>query len=386
MKYVNQVRGKDGKVRLYFRKAGAPSVVLKSPMPPAGQEAGSELELEVQAILGALKPKAAPRTLSAALRAYELGPDFTGLAKSTQRSYRAMMKELDEDFGALPIQSFTPAYLLKLRDVWAKRGYRTPALLLNVLERALLPHIIAGDFGGANPFSLIPAVRRPHDMEEPHRIWPLEVVLAVIEGAIKEGRYGIARGVAIGRWAGARRGDIVKIARGARRGGRIAWLSGKRKVPVNMEEDQALKAVLEATPDAGRSVTLVYNLEGFAYTESGFHQALSDLVARLYKAKAIDSADYTAHGLRHTYGVEGALAGWSDAVGMAMMGHSSPASFAVYRRQADRIRMSDDGSRQLQAMRERGANEPLQNQLQNICKTAPVRQAKPRRKKAGKSN
>lgn len=53
MKYVNRIVGKDGVARLYFRKVGMPSVPLKSPMPPDGQESGSPLQGEVNAILAA---------------------------------------------------------------------------------------------------------------------------------------------------------------------------------------------------------------------------------------------------------------------------------------------------------------------------------------------
>lgn len=382
MKNVNRVIGRDGVERLYFRKAGHPSIPLTSPWPADGQEAGSALAQEVARIIAGLTAKPAPTTLRAALRAYELdSADFRGLAASTQKSYRGLMKELDEDLGDLHLSTFKPAYLLELRNTWAKRGYRVPSLLLGVLRNALLPHIIAGKhFEGGDPFAMIPGVRRPHDLGEPHVIWPEHVVFKVIEAAMQEGRFGIARGVATGRYAGARRGDIVKLTRSARKAGRFTWLSGKRKVLVSMPEDAALATILDNTPQSNRTTTLVYNLDGLPYTESGFHQGVTDLVKRLYKDKVIESDEYTAHGLRHTFGVEGALAGWTDAVGMAMMGHSSPSSFATYRRQADRIRMSNDGSALVQQLRERTSNEDLQNTLQNICKTDVVKQAKPRRK------
>lgn len=385
MKYVHRVRGKDGVDRLYLRKAGLPSLPLTSPLPPAGQEAGSALEQEVAAILSGAKPKALPSTLRAALRTYELdSPDFANLAPSTKTSYRGLMRELDEDFGDLPVATFNAAYLLQLRNTWAKRGYRVPALLLQVLRNALLPLIIAGRLGDGDPFALIPGVRRPHDLGEPHVIWPEHVVFKVIELAVREGRFGLARGVAAGRYAGVRRGDIVKLTKAARRAGRFVFTSGKRKVPVNMPEDAALATVLDATPSAPDSLVLAYNLDGLAYSESGFHQGVTDLVARLFKAKEIESDDYTSHGLRHTFGVEGALAGWTDAVGMSMMGHNSAASFATYRRQADRIRMSNDGAALVTALRERTSNGNVENELEKMCKTAPGKQAKSRKKRERK--
>jgi len=64
----------------------------------------------------------------------------------------------------------------------------------------------------------------------------------------------------------------------------------------------------------------------------------------LYRRRGVlDRTDYDLHGLRHTRGVELALAGCTDAEGAAMMGHASPVSFRQYRRQADRIRLAEAG-------------------------------------------
>lgn len=386
MKHVHRVRGKDGVDRLYLRKTGLPRIPLKSPWPGEGQEAGSELAREVAALVGDAEPKARPGTLRGALRAYELEtPDFANLAESTKASYRGLMKELEEDFGGLPIATFKAPYLLQLRNAWAQRGHRIPGLLLNVLHNVLRPHIIAGELGDGDPFTIIPGVRRPQNMAEPHRIWPEAVVHTVIEWAIREGRVGLARAVAVGRYAGARRGDIVKLSVSARRQGRFAFLAGKRHVPVDMPEDPALAAVLSGTPDAPDSLVLCYNLSGLAYTEDGLHQQLVDLIARLRFFRLIDSHDYSCHGLRHTFGVEAALAGCSDAEGAALLGHASPNSFATYRRQADRIRLSDAGSAQVIALRERTRNGNVENELEKICKTPAPKPAKGRGKSASKT-
>lgn len=377
MKYVNRVIGKDGVERLYFRKAGLPSVKLRSPW---GSEA---LRSEVETILGLAPPKSEPATLRAALRAYELDSvDFSGLEDSTKYLYRKTMKELEEDFGELHVARFTPSYLLELRNIWAARGYRAVAIRLQVLKNALWPAIVAGKLGGGDPFALIPGVRRPRDAGEPHRLWPDAVVLTVVEAAIQAGKFGLARGTAIGRWQGPRREDIVRLTLAARRGGRFAFVTGKRKVPVDRAEDPALTAVFAATPH--NHLILAANLEELAYTADGFAQELKKLIQALAKAGRIDSDAYDVHGLRHTFGVELALSGCTDAEGAAAMGHSSPASFATYRRQADRIRLADNATAKIAALREREANGALQKRLQNLCKIEPVRPAKPRRKTAGK--
>jgi len=380
MKYVNRIVGKDGVARLYFRKAGMPSVPLKSPMPPDGQESGSPLQAEVNAILAAAAPKAKPSTLKAYLRRYELdSPDFAGLADSTKYIYKLLLKEMEEDFGDLHVSTFKPSYLLKLRDIWSPRGHRAANLRMQVLKNALWPAVVEGKLGDGDPFSMIPQVRRPRDAEEPHLIWPETVVLAVIRGALEEGRFGVARAVAIGRYTGARREDITKFTKSVRRGGRFAFLSGKKRVPVDLEEDVALTTVLAETPSQG--LYLVYNLDGLPYTPNGLYQAVSDLVSRLAKAKKIDSDRYDIHGLRHTFGVEAALAGCTDAEGAARMGHGSPHSFATYRRQADRIRLSKNAETKIRALREQSPNGELQNALQNVCKTPVSNPARSRRKK-----
>jgi integrase len=380
MRNVNRVVGKDGVERLYFRKRGAAAVRL------TGVWGTPELEAEVKALLEAQAPKPLPGTLRGALRAYELeNPDFKNLADSTKYEYRLMMRELGDDLGDLPYTHFTPGFVFKLRNEWASRGHRAANNRLLLLRHALTPSIIAGRLD--NPFTAIPQVRRPANAPEPHILWSAETVAIVIEGCIAQRRYGVARAVALARYTGARRGDLVKIGRGAIQGGRVRFKSGKRKVPVDIREDPHLTSWLERIPAAqpqeprrGRKVagetpapmTLVFNLANRPYTEDGLGQELADVVVALHGAGKIDSDAYGLHGLRHTRGVELALAGCTDAQGAAMMGHASASSFAQYRRQADRIMMSDDGADKVIRLRERTPNGNVQNELQNSCKTDPA--------------
>lgn len=386
MKYVHRVTDRDGNERLYFRRAGSPSVRLRAPW------GSPELAAEVAAILSATT-RVEPSTLRAALRDYELrSADFKALADSTKYEYRLILKELEDDFGALPVTRFKPAFLLDLRDAWAPRGHRAANVRLQVLKNVLWPTIVDRRLGDGDPFALIPQVRRPRDAPEPHLLWSEEVVHKVIAAALAAGKPGLARGVAIGRYAGPRRDDIIRITKAARRGGRFAFMSGKRRVPVDMAEDPRLTRILDNTPAHG--LILAYNLSGVAYTADGFALELRKLVRALHTrskasdpqeaAKGLDSDRYDVHGLRHTFGVEIALAGCTDAQGASLLGHSSPASFSTYRRQADRIRLADDATTKIAAMRERTPNTELENELENLWKTAPVKAAKPRGKSAGK--
>lgn len=366
LKYVNRIVRPSGEVQLYLRKRGLPSVRLKHP------EGSAELQAEVDALVRSLSaPKPLAGTMKAALRQYELGPDFTGLAASTKYEYRLILKEFAQDMGDLPVSLFTPAYVKSLRDAWARRGHRAANNRLQLLKNVLEGPIIAGIID--DPFGRIAQVRRPSDAPEPHILWPIAVVDTVIGAAIEQRRYGLARAVAIARYAGPRREDVVKIPRNARMAGRFIFRSGKRKVLVDIPEDPELTRWLDETPDtqplsnwqATRAAakrrtlttptTLVYNMMGRLYSADGVGQELAKLVTGLHQGGRIDSDRYDFHGLRHTRGVELALAGCTDAEGAAQLGHASPASFAQYRRQADRIRLADNAAEKVIQLRAGGS-------------------------------
>lgn len=370
MKYVQKIVKPDGKVHLYLRKKGLPSITLKSPWPADGAEKGSDLEREVNQLIKELTGDAPlPGTFKEAATAYELkSAEFRILADSTKALYLPMVYEMVEDIGHIRLEKFTPDFVRALRDAWAERGYQAANHRLQVIKNILIPHIANGTID-KNPFEFLKGVRRPHELDEPHIIWPAWVVETVIMAAKGKGWFGLARAVVIARFAGARRGDLVKLPKTTRQDGRFKFLSGKKRVPVDIPEDPELTRWLNALPvsqppskwqkhsDKKRGVvrllpsTLVYNTRNGRYTPHGLYQALDGLVAELAALGVIDSAEYDLHGLRHTRGVELALAGASDAQGAAQLGHASPASFQKYRRQADRIRMSNDAQTLIDALR-----------------------------------
>lgn len=373
MKHVLKVTTAGGKTHLYLRKAGLPRIRLTSPWPPEGGEKGSALEKEVERLIEALTPgKALPGTLKGALKAYELESQaFRNLADSTKAIYRLYMSQLEEDLGHLPVQAFTPAFLSNLMDEWSKRGHRAANHSRQVLLNALRPAMVAGLSDRAT-FALVGPVARPRALAEPHILWSWETFEAIMRGALAQRRFGLARAIAIGRYIGARRGDLIRLPRTARvpvrspaNGLRFQFLSGKRRVRVDVPEDPALTEWLDETPSAQpktryrktvqETTTLVYSMEGTVYTESGLGQAMADLAKALHAAGKIDSPRYDLHGLRHTKGVEMALAGCTDAEIAAALGHASPSSAAQYRRQADRIRLADSGSAKVEDYRARNS-------------------------------
>ena len=391
MKYVKRYLNRGGQWLCYFRKQGhaRDGEALRSPWPTIGE--GSELEVEVAAILGAdaAKPRPRPTNLAGATRAYELSADFAPLAEETKQGYRYMLTEFDAGMGHLLLTAFTPSFIQQLRDEWAERGYRAANMRLQLLKNVLNPQLVALDL--PDPFSRIKGVKRPRTAKTAHPIWPEWMVTLVIETAVAKGRYGVARAVAVGRYAGARRGDVVDITHAARQTRwpsnvrRIGWLTDKKRVTVDMKEDPRLTHWLDATPASQPPSrwqahmqrktgvvrlppqTLVYNISNEPYTEDGLGQELAKIVVALHAAGKIDSDVYDLHGLRHSFGVELALAGATDAQGAALMGHSSPSTFAIYRKQADKLVMSDVGSDLVTALLERAGGTGVEQKVSADC-------------------
>jgi integrase len=384
VKYVNRIRQPDGREFLYLRKKGLPSVRLPEGLDEAG------LARHIADLIADLSPDPdlPAGTLREALRRYELeSPEFRGLADSTKYEYRLILKEFEDDIGRLATSAFTPGLVDRLKTAWAKRGHRAANIRLQILRNVLKPALVGGALD-KDPFPVVGQVRRPRELKEPHLIWSEAVFEAVVTAAVAAEKAGLARAVCIARFVGPRRGDLVRIPRTARQDGRFQYLSGKRRVRVDVPEDPHLAAWLTRIPDAPSSkprrgrkaepdappvvpTTLVFNVLGRPYSEDGLALELRKLVTAQHRAGRIDSDRYDLHGLRHTRGVELALAGCSDAEGAAMLGHGSPSSFAQYRRQADRIRLADAAAARVAALREKAGNGKCKTGRQESAKSGP---------------
>jgi len=356
---VKKVQRPSGAIFLYFRPVGGGRLTrLQSALPEAWE--GSPLKAEVDGLLASKKGQASGPTLADAIRRYKTDdPDYAVLAPSTKGLYQVALRQMTKQLGRTPVSDFKPAFIDELRNRWAKQGHRAANVRLQVLKNVLRPSVIAGRIKGGDPFTMIRGVRRPRDLPEPHVIWSDDTVDVLIRHAVETKWFGVARAIALGRYAGLRLGDMVQITQSSRQAGRLLFMSGKRRIQVDMAEDSRLTELLDRTPDAQSGTTrskapgqraqttIVYNRRGRPYSANGLGQAFRTVVGTAFKAKLVPSDRYSAHGLRHTFGVELALAGVTDAEGAALMGHGSPHSFVTYRRQADQKSLSDAGQKKV---------------------------------------
>lgn len=359
VKYVQRVR-KGGLTHLYFRKGDYREGPLTSP------DGSDELKAEVEAILkrlatveAAQTPKAG--TIGPLLTTYTRSADFLSNERSTQAEYQRLVDDIKEDCGDHLLADVTQAWLREMRDAWALRGYRAANLRLQVLKNALAPviddetdHRILG-----NPFAKLKNVKRPASRGEAHPSWTDDEVEAAIGLAIERGKPGLARAIALGRWAGFRRGTICAIPLHTRikavdedghPESRLFWITEKRKVLCDKREDPRLTNLLARTPS--KALTIAYNAKGEPWKPRQLNQAidrLTTMLAKAGKARAATDEDgevycpLDIHGLRHARGLELAFAGASDAEIMGQLEHASVRAAQIYRRQAQRQALADQG-------------------------------------------
>lgn len=356
--YVQRVRRGD-QTHLYFRKDGYREGPLQSPDGTKAllEEVNAILARVARARQAAQRPR--PGTVGGALKEYNRSPEFLGLARVTQSDYQDYIDEMIEDFGTDLLKDVTRSWVIELRNAWSERGYRAANLRLQVLKNALKPIILDDDDNriSGDPFAKIEKLKRPAELGEAHLIWTDAEVDVAIKDAIGRGRPGLARAIALGRYAGFRRKSICNLPLQARIRDfdadgdmvkRLYWLTEKRQVLADMREDPKLTAILDGTPN--RALTIAYNADGQPWKERQLNQALDRHMARL-AAKGLvrasiddEGAVYCPldiHGLRHARGVELARSGNSDAQIQAQLAQLTPSSAAKYRRQAQTRELAD---------------------------------------------
>lgn len=363
IRFVQRVISKGG-TKLYFRR-GAFRRALKSP------DNTQALRDEVAAILAelALIDRAQTPiigTLGGMLKTYNRSADFLGLARDTQADYQRRIDEIDEDAGDMLLSDVDMALVAGMRDAWAARGYRVANLNLQVLKNALRPAIIDGRIK-SDPFQHIKKARRPHDAPESNVVWEEHEVEAVTQLAIDRKMPGLARAVGLGRWGGFRRGTICNLPLNARTLGfddagrsqrRLYWLTEKRRVVCDKPEDARLTALLDSTPN--RSLTITYNNRGNRFQKRTLNQAVDRLIEALAKTGKV-RPNLTIHGLRHTRGVELAIAGASDSEIMSQLEHTSTRAAEIYRRQANRRKLADAAQEKIDLSLHRRAKATASN-------------------------
>lgn len=289
--------------------------------------------------------KPTPDTLGAVMAAYRAAPEFKDRADRTRADYQKVMdwlKKIDDT----RVEDITPAFAIELRDKAFRQKKRRFANYVVTFGALLFKWAIPRDMAKSNPFDPVPHLRRPHGAARANRAWTAPEIDAVLSAAPP----GLRAAVALGAYAGIREGDVLKLPWSAFKGGVISYRQGKTGDVVEVLAHRRLAEILADTPQ--RSPIIVTGERGNPMTTNGFLSNLRKLLLKL-KAQGKIGEGLTFHGLRHTAATMLADVGCDTRDIMAVTGHRTEATVAIYTQEADRRRRAKSAVKRLEKAQSR---------------------------------
>lgn len=300
VKGVKRYKDRHGKIRLYHRKSGTAIDARLS---------GAEIAAEVarlDAIHTPLPAKAG--TLAGLLESYKKAPAFTDLAVRTRSDYRKCMDYLQPMAGT-PLHLIDTAFMAKLRDkaVKAKRVGFTNHMM--AMLSSAFKHGTEYGFVEKNPMAGLAKAKMASERKRENRPWSRaerDNVLAVAPDHLR-------LPIALARYLGMRRGDILKLPRSAYGNGRLSFRTSKTgrtmKLPVVGQLKAIIDKAIETAPE-GDAIMLCLNSKGEGWSEAGFTASQRKFFAKCIE-RGLAETGITLHGLRHSVATDLRSLGYS---------------------------------------------------------------------------
>lgn len=318
---LKEYRDRQGTLRRYHRKSG-------TPIDPALD--GTALAAEVHRLdqlHSATKPKAG--TLAGLLESYKKAPRYMDLAPRTKADYLKCMDYLQPMAGT-PLLLINTAFMAKLRDkaVKKKRAAFTNHML--AMLSSAFKHGKEYGLVDANPCAELDKAKMSKDRKKDNRPWTAQERHAVLAAAPAHLRAPLA----LARFLGLRRGDILRLPAMAYRDGHLSFSTSKTGKRMKLPVVGDLKAILDAAPK-GKTVTMLcVNSHGQAWTEMGFTASMRKFFLACEK-DGLCGSRLTLHGLRHTVAAELRGLGYTPDQIKDYVGHDTAQMAAYYSSSAD---------------------------------------------------
>lgn len=298
MRGLKQYRDRHGTLRLYHRRSGtAIDATLTGP----------EIAAEVARLdkIHGPQTKPAPGTLAGLLESYRRSPRFTGLAPRTRADYLKCMDHLIPLAGT-PLVLMTSGFMAKLRDKTAvKRKGAFTNHMLAMLSSAC-KHGVEYELIEGNPCAGLDKAKIAKDRRKENRPWSASERVNVLAAAPMHLKVPLA----LARFLGMRRGDILKQPRMAYRDGHLSFTTSKTGKVMKLPVMGELKAILDAAPEGKKVTMLCVTSAGNPWSEMGFTASMRKYFAKCVE-RGIASPGLTMHGLRHSVGAELRSLGYS---------------------------------------------------------------------------
>jgi integrase len=295
VKGIKRYTDRYGNQRAYHRKSGTAIDATLT---------GTALAAEIDRLDKLHAPKKAlAGTLGGLLESYKKSPKFTDLAPRTQADYQLYMNHLKPIAGT-PLVLMTSGFMAKLRDktVKKKRGAFTNHMM--AMLSSAFKHGKEYELVASNPCLELEKAKIAADRRKENRPWTGAERVNVLAAAPLHLKVPLA----LARFLGIRRGDILKLPRMAYRHGYLSFRTGKTgkimKLPVLGELKAILDEYLKAVPVADVDVTLLcLNSAKKPWTEMGFTASIRKYFAKCVERGLADDG-LTMHGLRHSVAAE----------------------------------------------------------------------------------
>lgn len=269
-------------------------------------------------------------TWGALVAAYRASPEFTQLAPRTRTDYDKVLDWLAR-VDDMPLSAITSAACLEFRDEAFRQHKRRFANYCVHMLSVVLGWGKPRGHVAQNAAAGIDKIARPKNAPEPHRPWTREECAAVLSAAT--GPLKVA--IALGMFAGLRRGDVVRVTWNAYDGQNIEFRQGKTGDSVWLPATSSLQAILDTTPRV--AVTIIAGANGRPWAEATLSSNFRDLIVKL-EGEGRVAPGVTFHGLRNT--IAAAIAdGEGDVLAIqAALGHRTAQQSLHYARGHSRRR------------------------------------------------
>jgi integrase len=325
--FVHEYRDRHGRLRRYFRRKGQRQVPL--PGLPGSAEFMAAYQMALGGSPAPQLPKQSHGTIDGLVTGFYRSAEFSNLAASSQKTYRAVLEDLREVHGDRLVHDLPPA---KARKLIEHIGATRPGLanLTRSIFHRLFAYAIEIELRHDNPFSNVPRYRTgtlhtwtDQEISAFEKRWPLGTRERLVFALLL---YTAQRG-----------SDVVRMRRSDISGGAIRVVQQKT---ATSNDDQlliaihpALARVLKAGPASG-----VY-LIGDEHGRPIGRQTLTRIIRLAAKAAGLPQR-CVPHGLRKAALRRLAEHGSTTKEIAAVSGHRTLAEVERYTKRADQARLS----------------------------------------------
>lgn len=331
---INRYKDRHGKVRMYWRRKGAPGIALDPEL------SGTALAAEVDRLEKKyLKPAAKAGTLRLLVTDYKLHSNhWRTLRPRTRKDYERVFTWLGDALDVALINITAPE-MAKLRD--KARDQHEPKFANQVVTTLKMVFRYGVERGSMSANPALGLGKATGGRSRNNR--PLAPAEA--ESLLAASPVAFLPVLALALYCGIRQGDIAALPRTCRRGDWIGFEQQKTRRWHLAPVTPALAAILDRLPQPAEGepipATLLVNSDGEKWGEEGIKSAWDRLRGKLVKAGKMQPGA-TFHGLRHTGATWLEEAGYEEGQTKHFLGHGPRTVSGHYGQTAERRKLVMD--------------------------------------------